>query len=130
MARISVSKTRKALHPKLHLILIGIVAAFLIITPLVRLLKSPGFGDLENAEMRSANLSVSRVESAIRQRKLVYVNLRNKEARFRWPLRLAAIEPHIGMPVTVEYMMGKSGRIYITKVDLRRGREPRFLKAK
>jgi len=130
MARISISKTRNALPSKLHLIIIGVTVALFIIAPLIRLLRSPGFGELDNAEKRSTSSRVARVESAIGRRKLVYVNIRNKEARFRWPLRLAAIEPHIGMPLKVEYMIGKSGRVYITNVNPRIDREPRFLNAK
>ena len=118
MSRISISKTRKRISSKVLLILAGSTLAVLITAPLARLLKSPGFGELDNAEKRSAYTRIVRVDDAIRRRKVVSVNLRNKEARFQWPPRLSATDPQVGLPLTVEYLIGKRGRIYVTKVEL------------
>ena len=128
MARFSISKTRKRLPRRTHLVLVGIMVALLIVPALAKLFTAPGMGELMGADKRIAHARITRVEPMLGQRKWVYFELRGKERAFRWPVTVSPSDPDMGMPVTVDYLIGKSGRVYITRIEPRRDTEPRIVR--
>jgi hypothetical protein len=87
--------------------------ALLALAPLVRLVRSPGYQELQDSDKRESSAVIARVESGIGRSKTVHISLRGKEWRFRWPMNQLHGEPRPGMKVKAEYYVGRSGKVYI-----------------
>ena len=133
---------RQILHPKrvreisieLKVVVIGLLVFAGILLPLLWLNSRSriDLNDIEGVKPQHAFARLTRVtitppgRRTLIGRPTVYVRISNQEIAAGGVSEEVYANARIGLPVDVEYRVGRSGRVYVSRVELRREIEPQL----